>query len=132
LKLCDGRTDGASFPDRSHTDITEEGKMGNSEYRDALNFIVGMTLGALVGTTAALLLAPQSGKRTRRQLARKAEELGDTATEAFDEAREETRRLADRTARETKRLADRARTRADRTSDRLSEAVDRGRERLSR
>lgn len=106
--------------------------MGNSEYRDALNFIVGMTLGALVGTTAALLLAPQSGKRTRRQLARKAEELGDTATEAFDEAREETRRLADRTARETKRLADRARTRADRTSDRLSEAVDRGRERLSR
>lgn len=106
--------------------------MGNSEYRDALSFIVGMTLGALVGTTAALLLAPQSGKRTRRQLVRRAEEIGDTATEAFDEAREETKRLADRTARETRRLAERARTRADRTSDRLGEAVDKGRERLRR
>jgi gas vesicle protein len=106
--------------------------MANSEYRDALSFIVGMTLGALVGTTAALLLAPQSGRRTRRQLVRKAEELGDTATEALDEAREETRRIADRTARETRRLAGRARSRADVTTERLSEAVEKGRERLRR
>jgi gas vesicle protein len=104
----------------------------NSEYRDALSFIVGLTLGALVGTAAALLLAPQSGRRTRRQLARRAEEISDTATEALEEARDETRRIADRTAKETKRLASRARDRADRTSDRLTEAVDKGRERLRR
>jgi gas vesicle protein len=106
--------------------------MGNTEYRDALSFIVGMTLGALVGTTAALLLAPQSGRRTRRQLVRRAEEIGDTASEALEEARDETRRIADRTARETRRIAGRARDRADRTSDRLSEAVEKGRERLRR
>ena len=70
--------------------------MDNSEYRDALSFIVGLTLGALVGTSAALLLAPQSGRRTRRQLARRAEELTETASEALEEARDEADRRSDR------------------------------------
>jgi gas vesicle protein len=106
--------------------------MDNSEYRDVLSFIAGLTVGALIGTSAALLLAPQSGRRTRRQLARRAEELSDTATEAMEEARDETRRIADRTVRETRKLAGRARDRADRTSERLTDAVEKGRERLRR
>ena len=106
--------------------------MDNSEYRDVLSFIVGLTLGALVGTSAALLLAPQSGRRTRRQLARRAEELTDTAGEVLEDARDETRRIADRTAKETRKIAGRARDQADRTSDRLTDAVEKGRERLRR
>jgi gas vesicle protein len=110
----------------------EEGIVENSEYRDVLSFIVGLTLGALVGTSAALLLAPQSGRRTRRQLARRAEELTDTAGEVLEDALDDTRRIADRTAKETKKLAGRARDRADRTSDRLTDAVEKGRDRLRR
>ena len=100
--------------------------------RDALSFVVGLSLGALVGTSAALLLAPQSGRKTRRQLARKAEDLTETASEAIEDAMDEGRRIADRTAKETRRIASRTRTRADRTSERLTEAVERGRERLRR
>lgn len=104
--------------------------MDYDEYRDVLGFIAGLTIGALVGTTAALLMAPQSGARTRRQIARKAEEWTDVASDTLEDARDEARDLADRAARETRRLAKRARKGADRTGDRLVEAVDRGRDRL--
>ena len=100
------------------------------EYREALGFLAGLTVGALIGTAAALLLAPQSGARTRRQIARKAEEWTDAAEETLEDARDDARDLADKAARETRRLARRARKRADRAGDRLAEAVDRSRDRL--
>jgi len=40
----------------------------DEENGGAINFFMGMLLGAAVGAGVALLLAPQSGKRTRRQL----------------------------------------------------------------
>jgi gas vesicle protein len=104
--------------------------MEHDEYREALGFLAGLTIGAVIGTAAALLLAPQSGARTRRQIARKAEEWSDAAGETLEDARDEARDLADRAARETRRLARRARKGADRTGDRIAEVVDKGRERI--
>ena len=104
--------------------------MDNDEYRDAVTFIAGLTIGALIGTTAALLLAPQSGRRTRRQIARTAESIGEAAADTLEGARDEARDLADRASRETRRIARRARRGVDRTGDRISDAVDRGREHL--
>ncbi|MDT8435846.1 MAG: YtxH domain-containing protein [Gemmatimonadota bacterium] len=103
-----------------------------SEYSDALSFLAGLTLGALIGTGAALLLAPQSGERTRRQLARRAEDLTDDARDALDDVRDDARRLASRTRKDVRRRAEDVRRRADRTGDRLSEAVEKGRERIRR
>jgi len=102
----------------------------NMAYREALGFLAGLTIGAVIGTAAALLMAPQSGARTRRQIARKAEEWTDSAGETLEEVRDEARELADRTARDTRRLARRARKKADRTGDRLAEVVEKSRERL--
>ena len=104
--------------------------MEYDEYREALGFLAGLTIGAVIGTAAALLLAPQSGARPRRQIARKAEEWSDAAGETLEDARDEARDLADRAARETRRLARRARKSADRTGDRIAEVVDKGRERI--
>ena len=42
--------------------------------RSTLSFVAGLALGALIGAGAALLLAPQSGSKTRKQLARTAED----------------------------------------------------------
>ncbi len=106
--------------------------MDSTEYRGALSFLAGLTLGALIGTGAALLLAPQSGSRTRRQIARRAEELTDAASEKFEDVRDDARRAAVRTRRDAERLASSARKRADVTGERISEAVERGRERLRR
>ena len=100
--------------------------MDNTEYREALGFLLGLTVGAVIGTATALLLAPQSGARTRRQIVRKAEEWTDSAGESLEDARDEARELADRAARETRR----ARKSADRTGDRLAEVVDKSQDRL--
>ena len=104
--------------------------MENSEYRDALSFITGLTVGALIGTAAALLLAPQSGRRTRRQITRTAVDWADTASATLEDVREDARDLADKAARETRRIARRARRGADRTGERIGDVVDKGRDRL--
>lgn len=106
--------------------------MARQDIQDSVTFITGLTIGALIGAASALLLAPQSGKRTRRDIARRAERLGDEATERLSEARAEAGRLAERTRSETRRLAKDARKKVDETSERLSEAVDQGRDRLRR
>ncbi|MCK5447231.1 MAG: YtxH domain-containing protein [Gemmatimonadetes bacterium] len=104
--------------------------MENNEYREAIGFLAGLTIGAVIGTAAALLIAPQSGARTRRQIARKAEDWTGAAGETLEDARDDARELADRASRETRRLARRARKGADRTGERLAEVVEKGRDRL--
>lgn len=61
----------------------------NQEFRyntnNTLGVLGGMLLGALAGAAAALLLAPQSGKDTRRQIQEKGMELRDRTTELVDD-----------------------------------------------
>lgn len=38
------------------------------EESGAINFLVGLLMGVVLGAAAALLAAPQSGKRTRRRI----------------------------------------------------------------
>lgn len=106
--------------------------MERNDLQDSVTFIAGLTVGTLIGAVTALLLAPQSGRRTRRDIARKAERLGEGASERLEEARAEAGRMAEKTRRESRRLARDARRRVDETSERLSEAVEEGRERLRR
>lgn len=51
-----------------------------------------MTAGALVGAGAALLLAPESGRETRKRLSSEASRLGNAAAETFREQKEEAMR----------------------------------------
>ena len=52
---------------------------------NTLGVLGGMLLGALAGAAAALLLAPQSGQDTRRQIQEKGAELRDRTTELVDD-----------------------------------------------
>jgi len=58
------------------------------------NFLAGVLLGGLAGAGAMLLLAPQSGKRTRAQIQLKGMELRDQATEAVEDGMAQTRAKA--------------------------------------
>ena len=61
----------------------------NQEFKhttnNTLGVLGGMLIGALAGAAAALLLAPQSGKDTRRQIQEKSIELRDRTTELVDD-----------------------------------------------
>ncbi|MBI4540633.1 MAG: YtxH domain-containing protein [Gemmatimonadetes bacterium] len=50
-----------------------------------VNFVTGLVLGAVIGAGAALLFAPQSGRRTRRIIRRRAEELAESAGDRWQE-----------------------------------------------
>lgn len=58
----------------------------------ARTFAAGLILGALVGAGLALLLAPQSGAETRRDLAHRARRLADETRDRYDEAKRRLRR----------------------------------------
>ena len=51
------------------------------------SILVALVVGGLVGAGIALLLAPQSGKRTRQQIADLAEDLKDYASDLTDKVR---------------------------------------------
>jgi gas vesicle protein len=69
--------------------------MSYEDERAAFSFVTGMALGALVGAGVALLMAPQSGRRTRRQIVRTAEDWGESAGERLQDATDEVRRVAE-------------------------------------
>lgn len=66
--------------------------MNNSrqEYENYMNIawgiLAGLLVGGLVGAGVMLLLAPQSGKKTRAQIRKKSLNLRDQTTEAVEDA----------------------------------------------
>ena len=58
----------------------------------ALIFVAGIAIGALVGATTALLMAPQSGVDTRRALVRQSKRLARRGREAWDDFGDEFKR----------------------------------------
>ena len=57
-------------------------------------FLGGLLVGGLAGAVAMLLVAPQSGKRTRAKIQQKSIELRDQTTEAVEDALAQTRHKA--------------------------------------
>jgi gas vesicle protein len=72
----------------------------HQEYRDPTNNIlgvlVGMLIGALAGAVTMLLLAPQSGKDTRRQIQEQGIELRDRTTEMVEDTIAQVRTKANK------------------------------------
>jgi gas vesicle protein len=66
----------------------------------ALMFVAGLTLGSVISAVVMLLAAPQSGKKTRRQIWRKGKDLRHQASDAADDTvaqvRAKTRQVSDR------------------------------------
>lgn len=88
-------------------------------FDDGDEFFLGIAIGALIGAGVALLLAPDSGRRTRRRIRRTAEDWSDVAGERLQGAAEEARRLADD-----------ALEAAERSGTRLRGSVERGAKKL--
>ena len=68
--------------------------MSNNESgNEALVFIAGLSIGALVGFSFGILAAPHSGPVTRRKVIRTAGKAKDQVSEVFDDLEESGREL---------------------------------------
>jgi gas vesicle protein len=57
----------------------------------AVNFLLGLLVGAAAGAAVALLVAPQSGKRTRRQLLKAVSTARESATDRLGDLSDDVR-----------------------------------------
>ncbi len=62
---------------------------------NAMNFVSGFLIGAIVGAGIALLTAPDAGNRTRRRIRRVAGGLKDSATDQLDDFAEDVKARVD-------------------------------------
>ena len=70
----------------------------NTHTSNAWNVLFGMLVGAIAGAVTMLLLAPQSGKETRKQIQKKGIELRDQTNELVDNTMAQVRTNADKVA----------------------------------
>ena len=60
--------------------------------RRFVSFLVGLICGAVVGATAALLLAPMSGQELQESARERLEEIVENARQAYEDSRAELER----------------------------------------
>ena len=96
----------------------------------AKGFLAGILVGGLVGTAATLLLAPQSGKRTRRQIQHAGLELRDQAVssveDVMDQARASTGRISASVHEQAAELQERGQAMVDEQKERVATMVEAG------
>ncbi len=76
-------------------------------------FFAGVLIGGLVGAAVALLIAPQSGEETRKQLTKTSEDLRDRAQDIIEDARERAEATIADSRRRAERIIEDARVRAE-------------------
>jgi gas vesicle protein len=60
-----------------------------------VGFVAGLLLGAAIGATAALLSAPQTGRRTRKKIGRAAMEIRRSTGDRWDDVADEVKSRVD-------------------------------------
>jgi len=90
----------------------------------AIPFLTGMLLGGLAGAAAMLLMAPQSGKKTRDQIQHTSLELRDKATETVENTMAQVRQTA-------QQITDDVREKAEELQQRSQDIFDEQRADLS-
>src|SRR6185436_9732696 len=98
------------FTNSHNTQIIRSNTMVNKNqelayHTDIFGILAGTLIGALAGAVTMLLLAPQSGKRTRIQIQEKSIELRDRATGMVEDAVARVRLDGNRIARDGRRKA---------------------------
>jgi len=77
----------------------------NSNYNNILGVLVSLLMGGLAGAVTMLLMAPQSGEKTRKQIQEKSIELRDRTTEMLEDGLAQARLDGKKITRDGRRKA---------------------------
>lgn len=105
----------------------------------AKGFVAGLLIGGAIGAGAALLNAPHSGERTRRQILRKAARVRrragltvEAVRDRVDEAGDEVAERAEEARARVQEASDDVSQRAEEVKTQATTTVDQGKKRLTK
>jgi gas vesicle protein len=93
-------------------------------------FAAGALIGALAGSLTMLLLAPQSGERTRKQIRRRALKLRDQVADNAEEAREKAEESLDEALERVRQARKETMSRVDNVQQRGQDLLEEQRDRV--
>ena len=100
------------------------------DMRVMMGFVAGILVGGLAGAATALLLAPQSGKRTRSQIQHKSLELREQASDrlddAMDQAHSASQQITSNVQKQAKKIQQRGQDVIDEQKERWAPLVEAG------
>jgi gas vesicle protein len=91
-------------------------------------FFKGFLFGGLIGAALAILYAPQSGKETREEIGKKADELAGKAREEYDNALEKTKKSYASAIERLKELELLARKKVDEVEGQVQQLTEKGKD----
>lgn len=69
--------------------------MDYEEQEKVAMFVTGLLIGAVIGASTAILMAPQSGRRTRRRIQRAAKDVADSSRGRLEDLAEDVKDRVD-------------------------------------
>ncbi|MGD0275652.1 MAG: YtxH domain-containing protein [Syntrophales bacterium] len=90
------------------------------------DFVKGLILGGILGAVAGVLYAPKSGKETREDIGKKANEWLIRAKEEYDKATEKSKKIYDATVKKIKDFDISAKESMDKIAGRAEDIVGQG------
>ena len=94
------------------------------------DFLKGLLIGGIIGAVVGILYAPKSGKETREEIGRKAEELMAKAKEEYEQALEKSRKTYETAVSRLKKLEESAREKVGELEAKAGTMVEKGKESL--
>jgi len=94
------------------------------------DFLKGVLIGGVIGAVMGILYAPKSGRETREDIGRKAEELVAKAKEEYEQALEKSRKTYETAVSRLKKIEEAAREKVGELEAKAGTMVEKGKESL--
>jgi gas vesicle protein len=103
---------------------------GGGFMSDRTDFIKGMLVGGFIGAVVGILYAPKSGKETREEIGKKAEELMAKAKEEYEAALEKSKKAYEAALANLKQAESAAKERIEQIEEKVEDLAERGKDTL--
>ncbi len=95
-----------------------------------IDFLKGLLIGGLIGAAAGILFAPKSGKETREDISRKAQDLAARARDEYEAAVEKSKKVYEAALERMKEVQSAAGKKASEAEGKVEDMLDKGMESL--